>query len=57
VEAKARGFKELSLWVLDTNTRAQTFYQGMGLHPDGKKKSEAWQNDVIFQEVRYRGII
>jgi ribosomal protein S18 acetylase RimI-like enzyme len=56
-ELRARGFKELSLWVLDTNTRAQTFYQGMDLHPDGQKKSETWQNDVILQEVRYRGII
>jgi ribosomal protein S18 acetylase RimI-like enzyme len=54
---KARGFKELSLWVLDTNTRAQSFYKVMGLQADGTKKSETWQNNVTFQEVRYRGLL
>ena len=54
-ELTARGFTELVLWVLDTNTRGQTFYQGRGLTPDGQKKSETWQNGVTLNEVRYRG--
>jgi ribosomal protein S18 acetylase RimI-like enzyme len=50
-----RGFTELVLWVLDTNTRGQRFYQARGLTLDGQKKSETWQNGVMLNELRYRG--
>ena len=49
-----RGFRQVSLWVLDTNARARAFYAAMGLAWDGTKKAEM-SGDVLLHEVRYFG--
>lgn len=33
--ASSLGFRELTLWVLELNTRARAFYDAFGFHPDG----------------------
>jgi ribosomal protein S18 acetylase RimI-like enzyme len=37
-ELKNRGFNDISLWVLDTNTKAISFYQKQGFVYDGHTK-------------------
>ncbi len=54
-ELTTRGFKQLSLWVLESNKRGRTFYEAMDLRPDGQSKTESWQNDLNINEVRYIG--
>ena len=39
-ELTARGYKQFVLWVLDSNQRGRTFYEAMGLRPDGQHKTE-----------------
>ena len=46
-----RGFKKVSLWVLDTNQRAINFYQKAGFHFDGQNKRED-NGKITFNEVR-----
>jgi GNAT superfamily N-acetyltransferase len=48
-----RGYAEATLWVLEDNPRARTFYERGGWSPDGERKSEErW--GVRAPEVRYR---
>jgi GNAT superfamily N-acetyltransferase len=54
-EALERDFSSLSLWVLDTNTRARAFYATVGLATDGASKVEELGPGVRVHEVRYRG--
>jgi GNAT superfamily N-acetyltransferase len=54
-EARERGFSSLSLWVLDSNSRARAFYARSGLDPDGAEKMENLGPGVRIREVRYRG--
>lgn len=37
-EISSRGYKAISLWVLDRNFRARAFYDKCGFKPDGKSK-------------------
>ena len=47
-----QGFQVATLWVLDSNARAQRFYGRDGWTPDGLRRMEKiW--DVKVQEVRY----
>jgi RimJ/RimL family protein N-acetyltransferase len=46
-------FTEVSLWVLDSNSRARRFYERLGWHPDGGAKEDV-RDDVTLSEVRYR---
>jgi GNAT superfamily N-acetyltransferase len=49
----ARQYREATLWVLEDNPRARTFYERAGWHPDGSRKAEVrW--GVHAPEVRYR---
>lgn len=49
------GHREATLWVLDTNERAQRFYSAAGWKPDGATKSDTMPDeDVTLSEVRYR---
>jgi ribosomal protein S18 acetylase RimI-like enzyme len=50
---KAKGFKEATLWVLDTNEKTRRFYQSKGWKEDGAKKTEP-QDGFDLNEVRYR---
>jgi GNAT superfamily N-acetyltransferase len=52
--ACGNGFCELTLWVLDTNHRARTFYQKFGFVPDGSTKADERCGDFVIREVRYR---
>jgi GNAT superfamily N-acetyltransferase len=52
-ELKALGFKQATLWVLDTNERARSFYEGIGWRADGASKKEQ-AGPVTLNEVRYR---
>ncbi|MFD9892805.1 GNAT family N-acetyltransferase [Amycolatopsis sp. NPDC059027] len=47
------GHAEAVLWVLDTNTRARTFYERAGWKPDGATKTEELHGAVL-PTVRYR---
>jgi len=49
----ARRYREATLWVLEDNPRARSFYERAGWHPDGARKAEVrW--GVRAAEVRYR---
>lgn len=45
-----------TLWVLDTNTRAQAFYEAHGWAADGATKSEE-RDSFVLRELRYRTVI
>lgn len=47
------GFREATLWVLDTNARARRFYEIAGWVADGGTKTDH-RGDVALREVRYR---
>ena len=47
------GYREASLWVLDTNDRAQRFYRAGGWHPDGASKLDT-KLGIPLREIRYR---
>ena len=50
---KAQGFKEATLWVLDTNEKTRKFYESRGWSEDGAKKTEPGEG-FVFNETRYR---
>jgi RimJ/RimL family protein N-acetyltransferase len=52
--ARGDGFSELTLWVLDGNQRARTFYEKFGFVLDGSTKEDDRWGDFIICEVRYR---
>lgn len=47
------GYRQATLWVLDTNTRARRFYEAAGFAVDGASKDDS-RNGVVLSEVRYR---
>jgi ribosomal protein S18 acetylase RimI-like enzyme len=47
------GYREATLWVLDTNERAQRFYRAGGWRADGAVKLDT-KLDIPLREVRYR---
>jgi len=52
-ERLAERYDEATLWVLDDNPRARSFYERAGWRPDGSTKwEERWS--VAAAEVRYR---
>ncbi len=46
------GYREATLWVLDTNRRARAFYERTGWTPDGATKQEEF--GLPITEIRYR---
>lgn len=54
VEARARGFAEVMLWVLETNARARRFYESLGFRPDGASKVFLERPYGSWRELRYR---
>ena len=46
------GYSSAILWVLDSNTRARTFYERGGWRADGETKTET-RPGVVLNEVRY----
>ena len=53
-EARARGFAEIVLWVLETNTRARSFYEALGFRPDGESRVFLERPYASWRELRYR---
>ncbi|MCY4122274.1 MAG: GNAT family N-acetyltransferase [Acidobacteria bacterium] len=53
-EARARGFAEVMLWVLETNARARRFYESLGFRPDGASKVFLERPYGSWHELRYR---
>lgn len=53
VHLQATGLAEATLWVLDGNLRARTFYARQGWAPDGTVKTEV-VSTVPLLELRYR---
>ena len=51
-EMKNKEFTEVTLWVLDTNQTACSFYQKMGFKPDGATKIDI-REDFKLKEIRY----
>jgi L-amino acid N-acyltransferase YncA len=52
---KSSGFKEVTLWVLDSMARTRSFYERQGLVVDGATKQEAvGEEAVTVNEIRYR---
>ena len=49
-EIKSRGYDKISLWVLEENNRARSFYEKMGFVTDGEIKPSGLAD---AQEVRY----
>ena len=54
VEACARGFEEVVLWVLESNERARSFYAALGFRPDGTTRVFIERANVTLHELRYR---
>ncbi len=52
-DLRARGFRAATLWVLETNDRAQRFYQAAGWKADGATTSERIDCRML-PTVRYR---
>jgi ribosomal protein S18 acetylase RimI-like enzyme len=47
------GYAEVTLWVLDTNIRAQRFYRAAGFSPDGAVKVDT-SHSFPLRELRFR---
>ena len=53
-EFRRRGFGEVTLWVLEGNTSARRFYEGLGFKQDGGRKTYP---GTEVPEVRYRTVL
>src|SRR5262245_64049241 len=53
-EARRRGYKVVTLWVLDSNDAAKCFYAAMGFRLDGATKTDKTTNGSELHEVRFR---
>lgn len=51
-DLRQRGFTRATLWVLESNRRARTFYEAAGWLPDGAKMTEE-RPGALLHEVRY----
>ena len=47
------GYRQATLWVLDSNARARRFYAAAGFQPDGAVKVDD-SRGFPLAEVRYR---
>jgi GNAT superfamily N-acetyltransferase len=52
--AAARGWTELTLWVLSSNQPAREFYVSLGFEHDGAEKNES---EPSLAEARYRFLV
>ncbi len=49
---RERGYFEVTLWVLDGNERALSFYEAAGFTADGTTKTEQWRDGLEILERR-----
>lgn len=52
-DLRTRGYSAVTLWVLDTNAGARTFYEALGFRLEGAAKTEH-RPGFELHEVRYR---
>lgn len=52
--ARSQDFTAMTLWVLESNSRARRFYESMGFQCDGARKTEQLTAHFDIAEVRYR---
>jgi GNAT superfamily N-acetyltransferase len=50
------GYRQATLWVLDSNERARRFYEAAGWRPDGTVKSDG-SLGFPLSEIRYRHLL
>ena len=48
------GFDQVTLWVLEGNQRARSFYESFGFLQDGTIKDDEYWKSLTVREVRYR---
>ena len=53
-EVLKREFSQLTLWVLEANQRARSFYEMFGFIPDGVTKYDDHWKSFAVREIRYR---
>jgi GNAT superfamily N-acetyltransferase len=53
-EVRARSFRTVVLWVLETNAAARSFYESRGFVNDGTTKNDVLLTGTLLPEVRYR---
>jgi ribosomal protein S18 acetylase RimI-like enzyme len=53
-EVRKREFSQLTLWVLEANQRARSFYEMFGFIPDGVTKDDDHWKSFAVREIRYR---
>ena len=53
-EVQKREFDQLTLWVLEANQRARSFYESFGFMQDGAIKDDDHWKGFSVREVRYR---
>lgn len=51
---REHGFKEFTLWVLESNSTTRGFYEAMGMQVDGAEKVENIGGQLL-KELRYHG--
>ena len=51
-ELGSAGFSSATLWVLTSNARARSFYEGRGWRLEGQTKTD-WRGEVRLDETRY----
>lgn len=51
-DLRQRGYRQATLWVLESNERARRFYEAAGWRPDGASKAEE-RPGALLREVRY----
>ena len=54
---RARGFDELTLWVLEENAAGRQFWEAMGFRADGTSASVEMGEGQSVQKVRYRSAL
>jgi ribosomal protein S18 acetylase RimI-like enzyme len=52
-DLRERGYRAVTLWVLESNERARRFYEVAGMKADGTTSSERFE-ETLAQTVRYR---
>ena len=50
------GYRQATLWVLESNERARRFYEAAGWWPDGKVKTDC-SLGFPLAEIRYRHLL
>jgi L-amino acid N-acyltransferase YncA len=47
-------FDQVTLWVLEANQRARSFYESFGFEHDGVMKDDDQWKNIVLREIRYR---